>query len=327
MADQNRPIISIIVPVYQVVDYLERCLTRILEDKSAKIEVIVVDDGSIDGSGLICDEFARQDSRVIVVHQKNSGVSVARNMGMDIARGRWIWFIDSDDAPVSGVIPKLINIAETSQADTIICGMRDFYPDGSTAVLSWGKSDNEAKGDLLYKTLVFTNVVILFSNSIIQEYHIRQIPGVKIAEDLEFQYRYLFHCESPVIDDIIIYDCFIREGSASRNENSKIQQAKDSVYVLQLLLSYFSGSSLSENLWLKPRLTNLVKSGMNAAMLTCRAQRRELLRDYSALIKQYRNTQFQPIFDRTIIRALKFPYLYSRLLKCRIRNHDKNLCN
>ena len=92
------PIVSVIVPVYNTEKYMRRCLESILSQTYTDFEVILVDDGSIDKSGEICDEYARQDNRLRVYHKENGGASSARNIGLEKAKGKWITFIDSDDA-------------------------------------------------------------------------------------------------------------------------------------------------------------------------------------------------------------------------------------
>lgn len=93
----NKNLISIIVPVYNVEHYLRQCVNSILAQTYRNIEVILVDDGSTDKSGAICDDYQKEDSRVKVIHKENGGLSTARNSGLEIARGEWISFIDSDD--------------------------------------------------------------------------------------------------------------------------------------------------------------------------------------------------------------------------------------
>ena len=90
--------VSIIVPVYNAQRYLHRCVASILEQSLQDIQLILVDDGSADGSGTLCDEFAAKDSRVMVLHQKNAGVSAARNAGLAVAKGEFVGFVDADDA-------------------------------------------------------------------------------------------------------------------------------------------------------------------------------------------------------------------------------------
>lgn len=97
MRDTMAPLFSIVVPVYNTAEYIEQCVRSILLQDFTFFELILVDDGSTDGSSILCDEFASKDARVKVVHQENSGVSVARNRGLDVAIGRYVWFCDSDD--------------------------------------------------------------------------------------------------------------------------------------------------------------------------------------------------------------------------------------
>ena len=93
----NNPQISIIVPVYNVEKYIRRCVESILAQTYSAFELILVDDGSSDRCGDICDEYAEKDHRIIVIHQENHGVSAARNVGLEIAKGKYITFCDSDD--------------------------------------------------------------------------------------------------------------------------------------------------------------------------------------------------------------------------------------
>lgn len=108
-------ILSIIVPVYNVEQYLPRCIDSILEQTFQNFELILVDDGSKDKSGEICDEFAKKDNRIIVIHQENKGVNTARNAGLDIATGSYITFVDSDDWIQPDSYCKSIGLMETNR--------------------------------------------------------------------------------------------------------------------------------------------------------------------------------------------------------------------
>ena len=101
---KNKPLISIVVPVYKVQDYVLECLESIAAQSYKNLEVIVIDDGSPDDAGAICDDFAKQDERFHVIHQKNAGLSAARNRGLKEATGEYIAFVDSDDS----VVPEYI---------------------------------------------------------------------------------------------------------------------------------------------------------------------------------------------------------------------------
>lgn len=121
------PKFSIIVPVYKVEQYLDRCIQSILKQTFTDFEVILVDDGSPDNSGLICDSYAAKDDRLVVLHQKNQGVSAARNNALDIARGEYICFVDSDDWIEQEMLAEIeADIANTS-SDVVIWGVKNIY--------------------------------------------------------------------------------------------------------------------------------------------------------------------------------------------------------
>ena len=104
---------SIIIPIYNVEKYLRRCIDSVLVQENAFFEVILVDDGSLDGCPAICDEYAKKDSRIHVIHKKNEGLGYARNSGLEIAQGNYIFFLDSDDwipEKTLDSLKKLINI-------------------------------------------------------------------------------------------------------------------------------------------------------------------------------------------------------------------------
>ena len=118
--------ISIIVPIYNVEKYLSKCIDSILAQTYNDIEVILVDDGSPDNCPMICDEYAQKDNRVIVIHQKNAGVSAARNAGLKAAHGEYIGFVDPDDWISSSMYQEMITALERENADLAICGY-DYY--------------------------------------------------------------------------------------------------------------------------------------------------------------------------------------------------------
>ena len=126
-AQQDMPRISIIIPVYNVEKYLPQCLESVCRQTYSFLEIILVDDGSTDDSGIICDIWAAKDSRIKVIHQNNSGVSSARNAGLQFASGEYIGFVDSDDWIESNMYEKLATAIRN--ADTVSCGYVD-YPYG-----------------------------------------------------------------------------------------------------------------------------------------------------------------------------------------------------
>ena len=121
------PFFSIIIPVYNVAPYLRECLDSVLAQTFPDWEAICVDDGSTDGSGAILDEYAAKDTRIRVIHQPNAGVSAARNKGLDIVRGKWIWFVDGDDVINALSLQALANsIKEVPTCELIKIGYEKF---------------------------------------------------------------------------------------------------------------------------------------------------------------------------------------------------------
>lgn len=115
------PEISVIAPVYNVEKYLQCCVDSILEQTFTNFELILVDDGSTDNSGAICDEYAEKDSRVRVIHQSNQGQAAARNRAVDIARGEWVCFVDSDDLIHTQMLEILYNAAVSTDSKISMC--------------------------------------------------------------------------------------------------------------------------------------------------------------------------------------------------------------
>ena len=118
---QETPLVSIIVPVYQVKEYIGECVESLLAQTYTNLEILLVDDGSTDGSGAICDEYAVKDSRVRVVHQENKGLSAARNTGIARAKGECLAFVDSDDVVMTEFIETLYELLGKYQADIAAC--------------------------------------------------------------------------------------------------------------------------------------------------------------------------------------------------------------
>ena len=116
-------LVSIIVPVFKVEKYLSNCIESILQQTFRDFELILVDDGSPDNCGKICDDYARRDSRIKVIHQENGGLSVARNSAIDIAKGDYLTFIDSDDFVLPHYLEKMVHASQVNDADISVCGI------------------------------------------------------------------------------------------------------------------------------------------------------------------------------------------------------------
>lgn len=215
------PKISIIVPVYKVEAYLHRCVDSILRQSFSDFELILVDDGSPDNCGAICDEYAQKDCRVYVIHQQNAGVSVARNRGLDWADAysdsRWIAFIDSDDWIHRDYLKILLTAAEESDASIAVCGL--LWTDRMAADAQYGDLvamtlDAETTYELhcekmtgpcakLYEKTLWENV---------------RFPANKRAEDAFVTHIPLFRAETVAVLEEKLYYYFDNSDSFTRSK-------------------------------------------------------------------------------------------------------------
>lgn len=208
----NKDLISIVVPVYGVEGYLDRCITSILMQTYCNFELILVDDGSRDASGRICDEYAMNDSRIIVIHKKNGGLSDARNAGIDISKGKYITFIDSDDYVENDYLEVLHKAIKKNNSDISICSYQSVYENGK--ILKQNEnyckvlSPEEMCEEILYQTNFNVSAwakmykIELFSNI--------RYPVGKIFEDAFTTYKLILKSKSISVDLKICYNYMIR---------------------------------------------------------------------------------------------------------------------
>ena len=128
----NNPLISIIIPVYNTKKYLRDCIESVFSQTYRNLEIILIDDGSTDGSGQLVDDYAKSDRRVKVIHQKNQGLSGARNTGLKHVTGKYVTFIDSDDRIEPDMIKGLLDALKESGANIAMCSFKEKYPNGRT---------------------------------------------------------------------------------------------------------------------------------------------------------------------------------------------------
>ena len=191
---ESDPKVSIIVPVYKVEPYLAACVESLLRQTYREIEIILVDDGSPDNCGIMCDAYALRDSRVKVIHQENQGVSVARNSGTDIASGEYVAFVDSDDFVSEDYIACLLKMAIENNADMSACQYADFRDGSSPALTTKGEetvlSSEQALRMFFYQDRLQTNVLgKLLHRRLLQRNMFE--PGLIWSEDAEPMYRAL----------------------------------------------------------------------------------------------------------------------------------------
>ena len=206
----ENPRISVIVPVYNVEKYLPRCIDSILAQTFTDFELLLIDDGSSDNSGKICDKYARKDKRIRVFHKENGGVSSARNIGLDKAKGEWITFVDSDDYVGKNWLTYFYptdkdkgylrvqgyEIIQSNQRTCIISSQSIFFCTKSEILKNI--IELESSKILLYKTPWNK----MYSNSVIKKNNIYFDESVSLGEDYLFTLNYLCH-----INTLNIIEC------------------------------------------------------------------------------------------------------------------------
>lgn len=163
---QKTPLISIIVPVYQVKDYVGECVASLLAQTYTNLEILLVDDGSTDGSGEICDRYAERESRVRVIHQENQGPSVARNAGLDTAKGEYVAFVDSDDVVLPDFIEALYRLVKKYQADIAACDYVRCHTDELERLRNAAE-----KGDFSEEKGENQQVICMSSEQMLRQWH------------------------------------------------------------------------------------------------------------------------------------------------------------
>ena len=188
------PRISIIVPVYKVEQYLRRCLDSIAAQTFTDWECILIDDGSPDSSGAICDEYAARDSRFRVIHQENRGVSAARNEGLDAARGEWIGFVDSDDWIEVDYFLHLVGSAIENKADIILGSI--CLTDGEKQICNYSSKTGWLSMPKDFAWYRQGSWAKLIKKSILHKNNIKFPVGITLAEDLFFTFQIFFYTSS-----------------------------------------------------------------------------------------------------------------------------------
>ena len=215
------PKVSIVVPVYNVENYLEFCVRSLKAQTLKDIEIILVDDGSPDNSGKICDELAKTDSRISVVHKQNGGLSSARNAGIAVARGEYIGFVDSDDWVEPDMYEHLLKLIEENDADIADCGMieiteRSFLELPATDEIQ--VLDRNGALDIFFRiTKADINYCVcdkLFKRELFEK--VLFTEGI-IFEDIDFNYRALININRTVESEAVKYYYFKNPEGISRN--------------------------------------------------------------------------------------------------------------
>ena len=219
----NGPLITVIIPVYNVENYLSECLDSVLNQTYENIEVFLVDDGSVDRSGIICDEYSSRDKRIKVIHKNNTGAAASRNIGIKHAKGEYVLFCDSDDILNKELIKKLFKLIQKCGAQIAICDVKPF--EGSFLVDTRTvkrdliiMNNKEAIRMMLYQKHFDTGPCGKLIKKEIVDKHF--FPEGKRFEDLFVIYKYLDLAELIVYDPEPLYYYRQRENSTMHDTTS-----------------------------------------------------------------------------------------------------------
>ena len=212
--------VSIILPIYNVKNYLDRCLSGIVSQPYRNIEIILVDDGSTDGSAEICDEWALKDSRIKVLHQNNSGVSVARNRGLEHSNGSAVIFLDADDEIEQNMISDMIGSLFEYHADVVCCGYTNEFKD---KILANSPKEGVITGEQCLEAIFHAEIMSAVWNKMFKrEVLIKrdgsyvQFPvGICIGEDFVFLTEVLKQCSIVYCINEVYYHWYRRMDSAT----------------------------------------------------------------------------------------------------------------
>lgn len=199
----STPKVSVIIPVYNVQDYLRECLDSVVNQTVREIEIICVNDGSTDNSGAILEEYAARDCRFVVVHQENAGQSVARNRGLDLARGEFISFLDSDDFWERNMLEKTLQVMENPEIDIVMFFFQTFGEnpwEPERGVLAHHKPIYSEMWEKINAIISMYYVVWnqLYRRDFLMKYGIRFLEGC-LYEDNHFSIKSVYYCRNIAI--------------------------------------------------------------------------------------------------------------------------------
>lgn len=314
-------LISVIVPVYNVENYIKRCVDSILNQTYSNLEIILVDDESPDDCPRICEEFAKKDNRIKVIHQQNAGLSGARNAGIDIAKGEYLAFVDSDDFLALDFIATLYKVIVDTKSEIAMCKyeyvrgdvmtqsrkqgdnfvysgiemIQNMYsPDGAFFVVAWNK---------LYKKSLFDRV---------------RYPKGKIHEDEATTHRLYYEAGQAVFVDRFLYGYFVGGESITRKKFNR--NRLDWVWSVEQRLSFLEEKGLTD---LLPIAIRAYADGVIDLYFQCKEllpnsrKEQQILKrkvgDAARRVKKYGRLPLKTRIGYMIFRII--PCLYKRLLK------------
>ncbi|MEI4829868.1 glycosyltransferase [Bacillus sp. FJAT-53711] len=265
-------LVSIIVPVYNAEQYLRKCINSLLNQSYKNIEIILVNDGSTDNSGKICDEYALENEKVKVIHQKNSGPSITRNVGIDAANGVYIQFVDSDDYIEPNMTEEMVNNMN-EQVELVICSYRSFFLlEGNNNIRNHTCPINgkysysefmQCFGELFRNTFINQLWNKLYVTELIKNNNLRFKENLNMGEDLLFNLEYIKECNYISSTDKYLYNYLIISNS------SLTVSFKENLFEIEQMLFNRIKEFLIESNYYDGKNKELVKIGYAESCINC----------------------------------------------------------
>lgn len=230
--------LSVIVPVYNVEEYICECINSIICQTYKDLEIIIIDDGSTDNSGAICDEFANKDSRIKVFHKANNGVSSTRNTGIELSTGELITFVDSDDTLDCEMYETLVSIIINNNVDIAHCSYKRIDGSEIKKIGDSGKlivQDRTEGLECLISGRLFVGSMWnkIYKKELIKNIRLRE--ELVINEDVLFNIQAFDLAQSSGFIDKCLYNYFVRTASSATNTTKAIIKARDSAFVSEYI--------------------------------------------------------------------------------------------
>lgn len=320
--------VSVIVPIYNVKDYLERCVKSLLMQTEKDIHIILVDDGSTDGSQFICDDLAKKDKRITVLHKENGGLSAARNYGLQFAKGEFICFIDSDDVISPYFVEHLLLLIEKYDCDIsvgrYVCFSEtepDFdIKDSNVEIVDGKQAIGKLFGDSYVNATIACNK--LYKKSLFDDL---RYPEGLINEDEALAYRLYYKASKVAFSDSVLYGYYKRINSITQSRFSEknfdflkiawdrcifFKENKEEMYYYQFLKTYC---------W-----TLLEFSKKTRIILKDYKRSHLLIKEFREKSKLLQKSPYMSNFKRIVVALFRvFPSMYFLLSKINQRRENK----
>lgn len=311
--EMSEPLVSVIIPVYKVEKYLNRCVDSIINQTYKNIEVILVDDGSPDKCGEICDEYAKNDERIVVIHKENGGVSQARNVGVAACHGEYVSFVDSDDYVSSDYIEHLYKLIVESGAEVAIGNFRkttgeELSSDDKTKIQVKTVTGKEAC-IIMLNTMHFMQFVTPWGKLYKKELFLNNpFPGGIRHEDEAILYKIYYSIEKVVYSNKVIYG-YYDNPTGYLNKSGK-EFKYDLLFVMNERVKFFEdrGEAKLARLSYKRLIRYLINDSIR-----CKRRSDERLFD---IAKANRHNKYFPLVARIYVISYKIsPSLFKKIKK------------